>query len=34
MNREDIDLDMLRELIQQEAAEQIKELLADLHPAC
>ena len=33
MNREDIDLDMLRELIQQEAAEQIKELLADLHPA-
>ena len=33
MIKEDIDLDMLRELIEQKASERIKELLADLHPA-
>lgn len=33
MIKEDIDLDMLRELIEQKASEKIKELLTDLHPA-
>lgn len=33
MIKEDIDLDMLRELIEQKASERIKELLTDLHPA-
>ena len=33
MIKEDIDLDMLQELIEQKASEKIKELLTDLHPA-
>ena len=33
MIKEDIDLDILRELIEQKASERIKELLTDLHPA-